>query len=71
VNNHPEHREAVGALTRLLRDSGTANPDAVALEVIAILTSRGWRQRIEPPPPRAEPVPATEAWKAIRAEAGK
>jgi hypothetical protein len=27
---------------------------------------------IEPPPPRAEPVPGpTAAWKAIRAEAGK
>ena len=66
-----EDREAVSALARLLRDSGTANPDAVALEVIAVLKGHGWRQVIEPPPPGAHPVPATDEWKAIRAEAGK
>jgi hypothetical protein len=61
----------LNALARLLRDSGTANPDAVALEVIAVLTGHGWRQVIEPPPPASHPVPATDEWKAIRAEAGK
>jgi hypothetical protein len=50
---------------------GGADDEVTARHILQALTGLGWRQRIEPPPPRAEPVPATAAWKAIRAEAGK
>lgn len=64
---------SLAVITRALaraRDDG-ADDEVTALCILQALIGRGWRQRIEPPPPRAEPVPATETWKAIRAEAGK
>jgi hypothetical protein len=50
-------RPLAAAIARKLRDCGTANPDVVAVEIIAIVRGQGWR------PVSVLPLPD---WKAPR-----
>jgi hypothetical protein len=47
-----------------------ADDEVTARHILTALGGLGWRQRIEPPPPRAEPVPATAEFLAARAAIG-
>ena len=51
-------RDLAAAIARKLSDCGTAEPDAAAREVIAIIRGHGWRHVIVPPPaPRGSGLP--------------
>ena len=67
------HGRAIDVITRILfreYDDG-ADDEVTARHILVALEGLGWRQVIEPPPlPGAHPVPATDEWTAIRAEAG-